>query len=905
MSDERQKRLAQLRQAYESGILDEDTYLAAVAALDPTPEQPAPNIVERAVNIGRDVGGHVITGDGNVVVTSQAETPAQKLAQARQHYLRNLIRHCNVLPLASMGEDEGFADEIGLDKVYIALDTQSTIRLTDEDKKPQRENKEDRPLTALEAAGQQRRLVLLGDPGSGKSSFVRQLVAWLAAAALGLRELPPGWSATTPFLTTLRALANRLVKLDLQGLAKEERAQKLQAAVMAQWQADFAALRVPQLADHLDALLEMPLLLIFDGLDEVAIQARQLVREAVGVTLQSYGRQARVIVTCRIRSYSGSTILPNFASERLAPFDQDKIRHFVKGWYDAQSDRLSPQEVAQKSDDLTTVATGHLQELANNPMLLTTMAIIHQREVGLPKERVRLYNLAVDVLIRRWQTGRGIPVSPTLAALLEDDLRLRRILDRLGYEAHRLQGEKGAAIDLSRLDILGLLEEDMYLGDIGLAAEFLDYVDQRAGLLVGQGGEADDRKPLTYSFPHRTFQEYLAGCYLVTGRVYIRRYWQRVEAGDYYYLAAQLGSEELLYNNRQGSELFLDLAYALCPERAPQTEIDWRALVWSGRMATLLPRAQIEADATPEGGAAYLQRLIPRLVDLLKMAALSPLERAEAGRVLGLLGDPRAGVCTLEPDLIAIPAGIFLMGEKPDKITLEAFAIARYPVTNAQFQMFVEDGGYTEKWRGCWTEAGWAWKGNRESPDDYGTQFNGTNQPVVGVGWYEAVAYGRWLAAKTDKPYQLPTETQWERAARHTDSRTYPWGETTPTPESANFEETNLQRTTVVGSFPQDKTEGGVQDIAGNINEWCQTRWHDESGKDYQMPYQPEDGREELEGDDSIWRVWKGGSYFDDGSWLRCAYRSWYYPDGWDYYLGFRVCVSPFSIPLGSEPSDL
>jgi formylglycine-generating enzyme required for sulfatase activity len=101
--------------------------------------------------------------------------------------------------------------------------------------------------------------------------------------------------------------------------------------------------------------------------------------------------------------------------------------------------------------------------------------------------------------------------------------------------------------------------------------------------------------------------------------------------------------------------------------------------------------------------------------------------------------------------MIAIPAGKFLMGE--DKLheveITEAYAIARYPVTNAQYQMFVDDGGYTESWRHCWTEAaGSGGKQETEPPRMIGATLRGPTSRCVGVTWYEAVAYARWLAEK-------------------------------------------------------------------------------------------------------------------------------------------------------------
>lgn len=151
---------------------------------------------ERAVIVDGDVGGSIHTGDtyiGTQIVSPAENTAVANLARARQRYLQRLLRHCNALPLAAMGGEEGVGEEVSLEQVYIALDTRTRIPLEDaEQGKTQpafRQKQEERAVTALEAATQNRQLVLLGDPGSGKSTFVRQLAARLAAAELGLR--PP------------------------------------------------------------------------------------------------------------------------------------------------------------------------------------------------------------------------------------------------------------------------------------------------------------------------------------------------------------------------------------------------------------------------------------------------------------------------------------------------------------------------------------------------------------------------------------------------------------------------------------------------------------------------------------------------------------------------------------------
>lgn len=212
---------------------------------------------------------------------------------------------------------------------------------------------------------------------------------------------------------------------------------------------------------------------------------------------------------------------------------------------------------------------------------------------------------------------------------------------------------------------------------------------------------------------------------------------------------------------------------------------------------------------------------------------------------------------------------------------MDAFAIGRYPVTNAQYRYFIEDDGYDKE--DYWTEEGWGYRkqGGWTEPrlwDD--ERFNQPNQPVVGVSWYEAVAHCRWLSRKTNQSCRLATEAEWERAARHSDGREYPWGDTWQE-DATNYQETGIKRPSAVGIFPIDSAVCGVQDMAGNISEWCQTRWHEETEKEYAVPYRSDDGREDLGGKQRHHRVWRGGAWNDKNkSWLCCAFRDGHLPHG-------------------------
>jgi formylglycine-generating enzyme required for sulfatase activity len=187
----------------------------------------------------------------------------------------------------------------------------------------------------------------------------------------------------------------------------------------------------------------------------------------------------------------------------------------------------------------------------------------------------------------------------------------------------------------------------------------------------------------------------------------------------------------------------------------------------------------------------------------------------------------------------------------------------------------------------------------------------GDNQPVVGICWYEARAYCRWLAAlwRVDGlagvpggvpegyAVRLPTEAEWEAAARGREGRRYPWG-----PDfdagSANTLEGRVLRVSPVGAYPDGSATCGALDLSGNTWEWTLSLWGDDPDTTaFPYPYQPQDGRENPEADPGVLRVVRGGSWSDNQRGARCAYR--YYDNPFNRFnlLGFRVVIaSPISL---------
>jgi len=219
--------------------------------------------------------------------------------------------------------------------------------------------------------------------------------------------------------------------------------------------------------------------------------------------------------------------------------------------------------------------------------------------------------------------------------------------------------------------------------------------------------------------------------------------------------------------------------------------------------------------------------------------------------------------------MVLVPAGEFTMGspknegygnERPQhKVSLDAFHIDKYEVTNAQYKEFMDATGHEAP--GYWADE----------------KYNQPNQPVVGVTWYDAVAYARWVSKR------LPTEAEWEKAARGTDGRRYPWGSNWNSLK-CNFKSAadGYEYTAPVGSFPTGASPYGAMDMAGNVWEWC-ADWYDEDH------YSEDPEKNPLGPDSGIRRVLRGGCWMDPPRWsLRCAHRDADYPDSRSSVRGFR-----------------
>jgi formylglycine-generating enzyme required for sulfatase activity len=411
------------------------------------------------------------------------------------------------------------------------------------------------------------------------------------------------------------------------------------------------------------------------------------------------------------------------------------------------------------------------------------------------------------------------------------------------------------------------------------AADFLRLINERSGLLAerGQG---------SYAFSHLTFQEHLAARAVASRRDYIAFALARM--GDSWWRETIL--LEAGYLSTQGTQRVTALVQAIMNHKAEPEP--YHNLVLAAECLRDIGPARVEGDLwgevqrqlrrefeRPLRKSPWL-KLIGRQSDIVR-------RRAAAAEALGRIESGGSGMQPAfwrlpfdEPVWVAIPEGPFWMGsdhitddEKPvHQVHLASYEIARVPITNAQYLLFVQA---TKR------QAPEHWEDDRPPRGQ-------ESHPVVNVTWHDALAYCRWLSEATGKAIALPSEAQWEKAARgEKDRREYPWGDERDA-SRCNTRELGIGETTPVGIFPEGSSPYGCLDMIGNVWEWT-------SSLNKPYPYVQSDDRENIEAGNDASRVLRGGSYIDSQYIARCAFRDRSSPHSLIRFGGFRVVVSPIS----------
>lgn len=840
------------------------------------------------VVVGHDTQGNVIVlrsdaraADPRRLWTRLREPdPSDSLLRSTSSFLQHQIDRYQLLDIRAMALLGGLPPRLPLLEVYVEL--AARVETPQGESWARRLRRSGWLPTSVEAEALGRRLVeprplvelvqdcgclvLLGSPGGGKTTFLKFLSLVLCTG----QEGNLGLQARLPVPLPLTAFAEALDAGD----------ERLEDVIVRYYRQE----RGVDIGEVLKRALELGgALLLLDGLDEVGgmERRRRLLQEIGRFQARHAAAGNQVVLASRPLGYEEVRLEGDGVVEcSLSGFGDEQVSEFVEKWTRAMSRKGGLQGVTLNGELLAALGRDpEVREMACNPLLLTLLALRRLQGEPLPGRRIELYRGFTEMLLRQWNLERGVARRLGRDPDVQETIR---ILAPLALRMYDTPPDVHRTIEPVLLENLEEIYRDRGCDDPAEAARQLrDDARNHPALLFDWGGGR-------FGFIHPVFQEYLAAVALAQrgqqgvgpivdalGSYLDEPFWHDVCLLTVKYLA----------NVQQRDEAAGEVLEELIRRSAGPAG---QAVVLAG---------QVVADAGAAGVAAgSRRRIVEALLDTMRAAGrVDALRRAAAGRVLAEIGDPRREVTTVDAlELLPVPAGEFQMGSGPRETQARdntrplhacdlpyPYRIARFPVTVAQFREFVHGSGHR--------------------PADSGSLLGLDSWPVVRVSLDDARAFCRWLTARRRESglledgweMRLPSEAEWEKAARGSDDRLYPWGDE-PDPDRANCAETGIGEVGAVGCFPGGASPYGCEEMSGNVWEWTLSLWGPGPGDPaFLYPYDPADGREDQGAPPEVFRVLRGGPFLVASRHARCSYRGRAQADGWNEFIGFRVIAAP------------
>ncbi|MEO0481920.1 MAG: SUMF1/EgtB/PvdO family nonheme iron enzyme [Planctomycetota bacterium] len=781
-------------------------------------------------------------------------------------YRRQVQRAHSELSLVGFPRTEQFQVPIRLEELYVPLDATADLRRErdqrfatskDLDEGDLREGLVDLQLIdafrRAQRHGKRRGVVILGDPGAGKTTHMRRLALGVVDPRLGPKALGMPDDVLPVFLPL-----RHLVAADLDTLGED--------------------LLVRSCDKHLAPTAESAhhllndrgqLLYLFDGLDEVPADLRMATAHWIE-SLRKRDETSWFAITSRYAGYTEDVSLDaHFLEVHLRPLTNVQIDDFVHNWYRIVENTFDPDHAAVRAPTcardllerlrVKSLAATRVAEMSGNPLLLTIICLIHRsRGQALPDARLALYEDCLVCLLHLWREAK------TLGNHLGHDDG-ERLLQPLALHYHQ-RGEARLPSD----EIVPLLAEELRRRGLRVDPEqFLRAVRDESGLLTGWSNDS-------YGFLHLGFQEHLAAKELVSRSQDAALAGEKLESLDE--LAERFGEswweEVTLLLLAQCSQTLFRRFFERVLHRSD-------IAAHESFLQQCLREAR-EKDSTPF--ESFLKRKRPKVSPEQRAVTERAIRQIEGRGARVEVVSSGSGESPVDPggliqrerfvhpecgvEMVRIPAGSFRMGgkrhgdEKPvhDVTFAQPFWMAATAVTNEQFRKFCELTGHTP-------------------PESFkNRQLNGSEQPVVEIRWRDAAAFCEWAGLI------LPTESMWEYACRAGTKTEYWSGDAEDALARVGwYRENSGGRLHAVAEKAANPF--GLFDMHGNVWEWCEDTWHGS----YRGA--PDDGSAWVD-KGSPYRVVRGGSFQDDAKGCRSSYRFWRHPSDRGGDQGFRPASS-------------
>ncbi len=857
--------------------------------------------------------------------------------EALRKYLEYVRKTWEILPLPLIRKRDPDIKNAHLKQVFVPLtmrDQKAEEKTTKQRQKrahPDSANPEEetKPLSIGDLLNRRSRFILLGKPGSGKSTLLHRIAL---AFAEGNAGLDLGWNGRTLLPIFIR-LRNFAVYLEEHHRECVDPLPGSLVAYLDNYYRGETTLRIPLTADFFDQRLEAgECFVLLDGLDEVTGN-RTEVAQHINAFITYYASKGNHIGLAS-RPAGFEAVKPDLQPASLAPIevnplDPEGIRDLIKNLFlIIESDSRQAEQNARQLTQEILLRTD-LIEIASTPLFCAALVQVWKYASGeLPERLVDVLQEIVDLLLGFWKNQDYELAKKDELAKEDGTGRIQRRLPeavdikrrRLSYLADWMQQslrkaevETKPAID-TLIDFIQNIEGEKIAEKASEAAQgFLENSHERSGILV----ESD---PGVYSFVHKAFMEYLAALALVKkSKTLVNTLLEHTNDDWWTNVTLFAGAH---------SETPDDV----CLELVDQLVARWKRAenIHSATITDLLLAGRLTRDISGRLPGQVIERVKNELHAVMIDPAFPPNERASAGDVLDDLGYQPEGLFHFMP----IPGRSKQRSDiEPCTHLPDTYYLAKFPVTNLQYERFLQKENFTDSslWQAWpkvdensqlmpgqdWGNKPWQWLQAKLQENDnpldrdilyprywHDPRFGIARKcvPVVGISWYEAMAYSNWLERNWDKleegqensipgalRVRLPTDLEWETAAGKQEwvkakqekdwQDCYPWdapGQVTTKKDEillrANVED-QVGRTTPVGMYPLGVSYPyGLSDLAGNVWEW-QVNYRDK---------------------DHDFLGLRGGSWVDNLASARPSLRDHGSPSsGWGYLSGFRVVVSP------------
>ena len=599
---------------------------------------------------------------------------------------------------------------------------------------------------------------------------------------------------------------------------------------------------------------------LLDGLNEIKTSKREMVIKSfkdfqIKKNKEKKQTYIKLVISSRPNVINNELIkLLNDNHIKIESFNKNQIKKFIKKWFELFY--FDQKDLGKKlADKLYEKINSHdnISGFIETPLLLEAICFLYNTKKEFPFGKADLYKRIFQYISQKeFQSSESI----------------QYFFEKFAWSVHKKENietnnDKEIYKKIYR-------EISPFISDETKELLNIDKIT-KLGILKFQNGSA--------KFWHSLLQDFFVARYLIRTKTDYKKAIKDLWDNENNHDIIKMYIEILSLNNTQWA---LDIIDNIIKDK-------------SSNIKNKILASSIFIDISKSKRNKKLnEEIIEFLTKIIKKPNINPNLLVNAGEILGWLKyEEKNKFLKGLNEFITVKNGEYNFEKSQDIITIKKFKISKYPVTNACYKEFIESKGYKDKDFSFWTENGEKWMEKRKekiSKPKYWQEkkWKCPNSPVIGISWYEAVAFCRWLSLRKNDEYTyaLPTEEQWKAAAAGKENRTFPWGESIDK-YKCNYFKSGIGKTSPVDIFHMGATPEKIYDMSGNIYEWTRTLYNPDNNK---VNNKNKDKEDFSEIDENVILV--GCSFLEEEEECQCMITHEALPNRRSLDLGFRVVAT-------------